>query len=510
MVLRRNPDNECVLNRMNRHRLYVRSKKILNPILLSILGVVSIYSLLYFWVVPLILKPEPPAFPGAEGFGSNTPGGRFGKVLIVTNLNDTTDINHPDYVGSLRWALEHSWENDNGNPYGDRRFIVFNVSGTINLVDKLYVRFPFVTIAGQSSPGGILLKGEELAIATHDVIVRGIRIRVGDKGTPTCCRDGVSISTYYASSDVYNVVIDHSSISWAVDENLSIWNDPTSEYDLHDITVQWNIISHGLDDSIHVDEGAEDGVFDSHSMGLIVGDLGRNITLHHNLFALNEGRNPRVNGIDGMEIFNNVIYGWGFAGLEFGSSNIKAHVFGNYFKALDHSSSEEIYIPGDISSGSSIFLSDNFVDDIRFDPEFSNVRVLLPENFLIAREEIFDGSRYKRVSSQNAYDVVIEYAGSMVPVRDAIDKQVIEDVENRTGKIIDSQSELGGWPDVDHVDRPVTDADKDGIPDEWEIAHGLDPENPADSNSTDFLSPGGYTWLEEYVNSFYSEYSLSR
>ena len=133
---------------MNRHRLYVHSKKILTPILLSALGIASVYGLLYFWVVPLIFKPEPPAFPGAEGFGSNTPGGRFGKVLLVTNLSDTTDINHPDYVGSLRWALEHSWENDHGNPYGDRRFIVFNVSGTINLVDKLYVRFPFVTIAG--------------------------------------------------------------------------------------------------------------------------------------------------------------------------------------------------------------------------------------------------------------------------------------------------------------------------------------------------------------------------
>ena len=268
-----------------------------------------------------------------EGFGADTPGGRFGRIVFVTNLFDTTDVNSPAYLGSLRWAVDHTWKMDPLNPYGERRIVVFLVGGTIELVDKLIVRNPYITIAGQTAPGdGILLKGDEFTIATHDVIVRGIRVRVGDKGTPTCCRDGINIGTYFSTNDVYNVIVDHSSVSWAMDENYSVWSSPQDGHTVHDISIQWNIISQGLNHSIHVDEEAVGGVTDPHNMGLIMGSRGRRITVHHNLLALNDGRNPRVDGIDGAEILNNVTYGWGFAALEFGENETRTHILGNYFK----------------------------------------------------------------------------------------------------------------------------------------------------------------------------------
>jgi len=188
--------------------------------------------------------PDPSAFPGAEGFGTETPGGRFGRVIAVTNLNDTTDPNSSKYYGSLRWALEQTWPDDPDDPYDRRRIIIFKVGGEINLADVLYVRNPFVTIAGQSAPGdGITLRREQVTIVTHDVVIRGMRFRVGDEGGFTCCRDGLNITTTSADSDVYNVVIDHCSISWGIDENVSTHVDPQKNYSMHDVTIQWSIIS---------------------------------------------------------------------------------------------------------------------------------------------------------------------------------------------------------------------------------------------------------------------------
>ncbi|MEW5830286.1 MAG: hypothetical protein AB1846_15470, partial [Chloroflexota bacterium] len=157
-----------------------------------------------------------PAFPGAQGFGARTPGGRFGRVLFVTNLNDTTDANSPDYPGSLRWAVESAWPDDPADPYDQGRIILFKVGGTIEMEGEIVVSQPYVTIAGQTAPGcGLTLKGHGLVIATHDVILRGVRVRIGDLGEPSCCRDGIRITTTSAESDVYNIILDHNSVSWA-------------------------------------------------------------------------------------------------------------------------------------------------------------------------------------------------------------------------------------------------------------------------------------------------------
>jgi hypothetical protein len=442
-----------------------------------------------------------PAFPGAEGFGAVTEGGRFGRIVFVTNLYDTTDVNSRNYPGSLRWAVDHTWEMDLLDPYSERRIVVFRVGGVINLVDRLIVRNPHITIAGQTAPGdGILLRGDTFEIATHDVIVRGIRVRVGDQGTPTCCRDGINIGTYFAISDVYNVIVDHSSVSWAVDENLSVWSSPAEGHTVYDITIQWNIISQGLNDSIHVDEEAIGGVTDPHSMGLIIGEQGRNITVHHNLLALNWGRNPRIDGVDGVEILNNVIYGWENAAVEFGEAPTRTHIIGNYFKSLASSSANEIFIPELISVESLIFSFDNILDAPRYVSESTNARIFSPASFSLADKTVFQESGVVIDSPQVAYQAVLDQAGALVPERDRIDRWVIEDVINGKGSIIDSQDEMGGWPVILGAPYPQ-DTDSDGIPDGWEISHGSDPNDPYDASNYSNRAPSGYTWIEEYINS---------
>ena len=443
-----------------------------------------------------------PAFPGAEGFGTETPGGRFGRIVIVTNLYDTTDINSRGYVGSFRWAVEHTWPDEPNNPYDQRRIIIFKVGGAIKLVDKLIITQPFVTIAGQTAPGdGITLRGDELTIATHDVVVRGVRVRVGDEGSPTCCRDGINISTTHADSDVYNIVIDHSSISWAIDENLSTWTSGAKPYVTRDVTVQWSIISEGLDNSIHVDEDAPTPTTtDPHSMGAIIGQDGYNMTLHHNLFAHNRGRNPRISGIVNSEIVNNVIYDWGYAALEFSGDKNITHVLYNFFKTGLHSKAAEIFVNKPMHAMSEIYLRCNLVLDENISAQPFAARINNPEHFKFSPKQIFTPSGVTISHTLDAYENVLNFAGVISPIRDEIDKRVVNNFRERTGAIIDSQDQIGGWPDYQGGEY-ATDADNDGIPDDWELTHDMDPNDASDANSYILRAPSGYTWIEEYVNS---------
>ena len=445
-------------------------------------------------------KPtSPPAFPGAEGFGSATPGGRFGRVLFVSNLNDTTDVNDPNYAGSLRWALDQTWPEDPNNAYNRRRTIIFKVGGLITLAERLILKNPFVTIAGQTAPGdGITLRGSGLVIATHDVIVRGIRVRVGDQEPPTCCLDGINISTYYAGSDVYNVIIDHSSVSWAIDENISTWIDPAKPFTAHDITFQWNVISEGLHNSIHLDEGAL--VTDPHSMGAILGQDGANMTVHHNLFAHNWGRNPRISGIVNSEVINNVIYGWGNAAVEINQDRNVTHVLNNYFEANSSSGHEEIVLSDRMHPQSQVYLDGNLTYDPRTGRGLIPARYKIPDTFQLSHGILFAPSHVSMTSAQAAYIDVLKFAGAIHPLRDAIDQRIVANVKNGRGGIIDSQSKVGAWPDYQGGAYPQ-DTDQDGIPDDWETAHGLDPNFAGDASSESMSAPGGYTWLEEYIDS---------
>ena len=471
-------------------------------ILYGVLAVCSLLLIVYLryyggTAAPASIPTPLPAFPGAEGFGSATPGGRYGRVLFVTNLNDTTDVTDPKYAGSLRWALDRTWADDPNDPYDQRRIIIFKTGGLITLVEQLILKDPFVTIAGQTAPGdGITLRGGGLVIASHDVIVRGIRVRVGDREEPACCLDGINISTHHAGSDVYNVIIDHSSVSWAIDENVSTWIDPAKPYTAHDITLQWNVISEGLHNSIHLDEGAS--VTDPHSMGAILGQDGTYMTVHHNLFAHNWGRNPRISGIVNSEIINNVMYGWGNAAVEINQDLNVTHVLNNYFKANSGSGHEEIVLSDRMDPQSRVYLDGNLADDPRTGGGLGPARFKIPDGFQLSHGSIFTPGNVSMTSAQAAYAAVLNFAGALSPVRDAVDQRIVEDVRNGTGGIIDSQSQVGGWPDYQSGSYPQ-DTDQDGIPDEWETARGLDPDSAGDAVRA--ATPGGYTWLEEYINS---------
>lgn len=419
------------------------------------------------------------AFPGAEGFGSATTGGRFGRVLEVTNLKDSGE-------GSLRAALEAIGP----------RIVVFRTGGTIILNEPIIVSHPFVTLAGQTAPGdGITLAGEGLIIATHDVIVRGLRIRIGDRGIPSGNRDGINISTTFAESDVYNIVIDHCSVSWAIDENISTWVASNKPYTLYNITIQWTISSEGLFDSIHVDEGVTNGVTDPHSMGLIVGKNGYRVSIHHNLLAHNEDRNPLVSGITDVEIVNNVVYGWRSGPAKFSQDKNIAHVFKNYFKPADYSRNDDFILPNQNNPQSAYYLLGN-VTDLKRSKDLIPSRILNRGNILLASSPLFSPSNMSVFEPNIAYELVLENVGAIAPQRDAIDARIVEQVRERTGEIIDSQDQVGGWVDMDAGVYPQ-DSDHDGMPDEWEVEQGLDPSDSTDGNQ---VSPSGYTWIEEYIN----------
>lgn len=231
-----------------------------------------------------------PAFPGAEGFGAETPGGRYGRVIYVDTLAD----GDPAPPGSLRAGVEAEGP----------RIVLFNVSGTIELVKKLQIKNPYITIAGQTAPGdGIALKNYGVTVKTNDVVIRHLRIHPGNFHAV----DGINFG-----SGAKNVVIDHCSVSWAVDENIGAETEdicPTEPAGLciHDITVQWSMVSEALWNSIH-DEGR-------HSMALLLEDNIGNLSFHHNLFAHNEQRHPRVKTGGGdlsvIDFVNNVIYNFG-------------------------------------------------------------------------------------------------------------------------------------------------------------------------------------------------------
>jgi len=224
-----------------------------------------------------------PAFRGAEGFGATTPGGRGGRVLRVTTLADSGP-------GSLRAALETRGP----------RIVVFAVSGVIDDERPLCIEEPFVTVAGQTAPGdGITLAGEELRIQAHDVVLRHLRVRTGDARTPHDGwdnRDAVNFGHPRREGDTHDVVLDHCSFSWAVDETLTVW------YRSHDITVQHCLLAEPLFHSKHP-EGP-------HSMGILIGEGAANVSLHHNLLADSNGRNPQVAGAGVVDVRDNVVFNW--------------------------------------------------------------------------------------------------------------------------------------------------------------------------------------------------------
>ena len=263
-----------------------------------------------------------PAFPGAAGFGSTTPGGRGGAVIAVTTLADSGP-------GSLRAAVEATGP----------RIVVFRVAGTIALTSPISIRSPYLTVAGQSAPGqGITVRGAPLLLRTHDVVLRYLRLRPGDD-TPVNPEklDGLTILDTDKNA-VHDIVIDHVSSTWSVDETMGAWYGPT------DITISWSLLAEGLAHSTHLKDNGT--CCDLHSMGSLIGPQTRRLSMHHNVFAHNNGRNPHLLGGVSGEIVNNLVFDWGYAATELEPlrGRMRVDVIGNVYVYMDSNHLSRTYV----------------------------------------------------------------------------------------------------------------------------------------------------------------------
>ena len=414
------------------------------------------------------------AFPGAEGFGRFAVGGRGGRVIKVTNLDDQGP-------GSLRQAVVGQGP----------RTVVFEVSGIIDLERDLDIHRGNITIAGQTAPGdGITLRGYGLNVFADDVIIRYLRVRPGDDaGVET---DAISVKAGT------NIIIDHCSTSWAVDETLSIA--PSNREDMKtidNVTVQWSIISESLNRSVH-SKG-------EHGYGsLLRGADGARYSLHHNLWAHHRARMPRPGNYFSrdkdplgplIDIRNNVFYNWGgsYSGYNADTNSVSSYNFVDNFYVAGPDSQKSVAFR-ESSPYASLYFSGNWMNG---EPLEDPMTVLtLPEGRSLASAPHAYHSA-TRENADSSYRAVLAGAGASL-VRDAVDARIVADVEAGTGRIIDAVDEVGGWPAHKSFAAPL-DTDGDGMPDEWERATGLDPADKKDG-ATD-PDGDGYTNLEDYLNS---------
>ncbi len=433
---------------------------------LIVVAVVVLACLLFILMqeerpVEVIIPPEHvKAFPGAIGYGSDTPGGRGGRTIYVTSTEDSGP-------GSLREALKAE----------GKRIVVFAVAGTIHLKEPLDISRPYVTIAGQTAPApGITLVGAPMTIRTHDVIVRHIRSRPGDgPGFDPEDRDGFQIL------DAKDVILDHVSATWAIDENIGLWYSPS------DITIQDSIIAEALYESRH-----PEGI---HSMGLLVGDGSQRVTVARNLFAHNNERNPLMKGGTRTDIVNNVVYGWcpGGWGTHFAdpedSGPLQARVVANYYIGARRCTAP-IKL-SEIDKKSRISVTGNILEARGYKSSADMDLLRIASHILDGEPGIFD---FDILSAEASYDRVISSAGAFP--RDGIDSRIVEETQERRGSKIDSPPE--GYPAPAGI-IPLLDSDLDGMPDSWEETHGLDPADASDSVAD--RDGDGYTNIEEYINS---------
>ncbi|ONK09657.1 Ig-like domain-containing protein [Streptomyces sp. MP131-18] len=402
-----------------------------------------------------------PAFPGAQGGGRHATGGRGGSVYEVTTLADSGP-------GSLRDAVSA----------GDRT-VVFRVSGTIHLAGGLDITGSNLTIAGQTAPGdGICVAGNETEIKADNVILRYLRFRGTDVlGTP--------IDTFKMEGR-RDVIIDHCSFSWGVDETCSTYGN-------RNVTVQWCIVAEGLTMSAH-----EKG---RHGYGGLWG--GDNVTFHHNLLIHNGGRNPRFSFVEDVDLRadhrNNVIYNYGYTSCYGGEWAVGVNIADNYYKPGPDTVAEIAPVLVAPGRGGSWYVAGNVIEghpDITAD----NARgVDIPVGGVTLLDEpVAFPDEIERQTPQEAYEAVLDGAGAILPRRDAMDARLIADVRAGTGRMINSQTEVGGLVTLASA-TPPADSDHDGIPDVWERAHGLNPDDPADAAAVDPAT--GYTHLELYLNS---------
>ncbi len=420
-------------------------------------------------------RAQNPAFPGAEGYGMTTSGGRGGAVLEVTTLADGGE-------GSLRHAVESS----------GMRTIVFKISGTIALESELIIQHGDLTIAGQTAPGdGICIKNYPVSLSADNIIIRFLRFRPGDEKS--------SVGDALSGIRCDHVIIDHCSMSWGIDEVASF-------YDNSHFTMQWCLVTESLHSSCHP-KGP-------HGYGGIWG--GQGASFHHNLLAHHSSRTPRFNGdrtarvkgAERVDFRNNVIYNWGqnsAYGGEGGCQNIIANMYISG-PATREDVRNRIVNPWD--STGLWHVADNGVEGFPGITEDNWAGGIQGESIRVHRSaEPFPVEPVSTQTPSLACALVLAHAGAVLPRRDAVDSRIIKEVRERKAVfggvwgpdsgIIDSQKQAGGWPALHSAPAPV-DEDHDGMPDEWERTAGLDPADPSDRNGD--LDGDGFTNLEEYLN----------
>ncbi|HBB93508.1 MAG TPA: hypothetical protein DC042_17745 [Bacteroidales bacterium] len=450
--------------------------------------------------------PDPtglPAFPGAEGHGKYATGGRGGIVIYVTNL---LDDNNP---GSLRYAIGQT----------GARIILFKVSGTIQLKSILNISHGDVTIAGQTAPGdGITLRDYPVVVNTDNVILRFLRFRMGDAAE----QEGDALG----GRTIKDVIVDHCSMSWSTDECVSFYHN-------QNFTLQWCIISESLRNSVH-DKGA-------HGYGGIWG--GKNASFHHNLLAHHDSRNPRLGEIHGdafaltdlVDLRNNVIYNW-HGNSCYGGESMHANIVNCYYKPGPATTKVEriisidkltetgfpisnlwgkFYIDGNSMTGSIRATNDNWTYGV-YNQYNARYTVTQAEKEAMRLAEPLDPGEVTTHVAAMAYEKILQYGGASLK-RDSVDLRILHDVSTGTaaymtggngssGGIIDTQDAVGGWPVLVSLNAP-TDTDGDGMPDDWERANGLSPDNPGDARlqSVDGKFPNVEVYINSLVDSIITE-----
>jgi hypothetical protein len=473
--------------------------------------------------IPWAAKPDDlpqadiPAFPGAEGGGKYSFGGRGGKVIVVANLND-------DGPGSFRWACEQ----------GGARIVVFNVAGIIRIKTPVIIRAPYITIAGQTSPGdGVCIAGETVWINTHDVIIRYMRFRRGE--TWVGRRDDA-----IGGNPIGNIMIDHVSASWGLDENMSMYrhmyNDSTGAIEQKlptvNITIQNSIFAEALDTW-------------NHSFGSTLG--GENCTFIRNLWANNTGRNPSIGWYGIFNFVNNVVFNWVHRSIDGGDYRAQFNIINNYFQPgpstpknnpvghrilkpesgrskLKYLVYGRAYVNGNIMEGYSEITKDNWNGGVQVEDEPNAGKYMADMKW----NKPLPMPALTIINATEARQYVLDNAGATLPKRDAVDTRITEQV--RTGKIaynagvklpqtqfkhrrlqIDSYkqgiitdvSQVGGYPE--YKGTSYKDSDNDGMPDEWEIKNKLNPQDATDANG---ITKNGYSNIENYLNSVVSEQNV--
>lgn len=458
-----------------------------------------------------LVRSDIPAFPGAEGGGAFTPGGRGGKVFVVTSLEDSGK-------GTFREACEAV----------GARIVVFNVSGIINLKMPVSIRAPYITIAGQTAPGdGVCIAGESVLLDTHDIIIRHMRFRRG--ATDVTRRDDA-----LGGNVIGNVIIDHCSVSWGLDENLSLYRHQFKPHNKSkpikmpavNVTIQNTISSEGLDTY-------------NHAFGSTIGGL--NSTFLRNLWANNISRNPSIGMYGSFNFVNNVLFNWWNRSLDGGDYRSMFNIINNYYKPgpitpkdapisyrilkpesgyMQPKTFGRAYVSGNIVEGSPEVSADNWNGGVQIENQsLADAKEDLEQ---VKQHAPFNMPEVTIMPAEDAYEFVLQHVGATLPKRDAVDERVINSVKtgkieskggmnNTIGKafikrrlpddsykkgIITSPEQVGGYPI--YKGKPYKDSDGDGMPDVWEEANGLNPFDAADVNGD--LNGDGYTNIEKYIN----------